>query len=208
MSDFIGLLRASGVVAIVRRPALAVDEALAVVDGLVTAGLGVVEFTLNTPGALEAIEAVARRHDVAVGAGTVLTPHDVDGAADAGAAFVVAPDTDVAVIAQARARGLACMPGAFTATEIRHAMEAGASAAKVFPAGPVGPAYVAALLGPFPGTPLVPTGGIGIGDVVGFLEAGALAVGIGGTLTDDLVRLPEIAQSLAAEVRRAQTAEP
>jgi 2-dehydro-3-deoxyphosphogluconate aldolase / (4S)-4-hydroxy-2-oxoglutarate aldolase len=74
------------------------------------------------------------------------------------------------------------LPGVFTASELGAALGAGAEAVKLFPAGTGGPGHMRALLGPFPGVPVVPTGGIGLDDVGTWLAAGALAVGVGGEL--------------------------
>jgi 2-dehydro-3-deoxyphosphogluconate aldolase / (4S)-4-hydroxy-2-oxoglutarate aldolase len=182
-TDVLTAIRRSRVVAIVRQQTDDLDGVVATAEAVVRGGLPVVEVTLNTPGALEAITQLARRDDAVVGAGTVLTVDEVDAAADAGASFVVSPDVDVAVIARAAARGLVTLPGACTPTEIRRAVTAGADLVKLFPAGPIGgPAYVGAVRGPFRDVGLVPTGGIGLGDVEGYLVAGAVAVGLSAAL--------------------------
>lgn len=176
-------IRGARVVAIVRRSDDDLEAVLATAGALADGGLPVVEVTLNTPRALEAIARLAGRDDVVAGAGTVLTVDDVDAVADAGARFVVSPDVDEAVIARAAARGLVSLPGACTPTEIRRAVDAGADLVKLFPAGPVGgPAYVQAVRGPFRDVGLVPTGGIGLEEVPRYLEAGAVAVGLSSAL--------------------------
>jgi 2-dehydro-3-deoxyphosphogluconate aldolase / (4S)-4-hydroxy-2-oxoglutarate aldolase len=193
------------VVAIVRRRTALGDEAVGMVETLVAEGLRVVEITVDTPGALEAIASLSTRLDAVVGAGTVRTSEDVDAVADAGARFIVAPGTDAAVLTRAHARGLATLPGALTPTEIDQASGLGADLVKLFPAGPLGPEYLRALLGPFPGVRFVPTGGIGLDDVRAYLDAGAAAVGIASALTgDDPSGLVQRARRVVAQVRASE----
>jgi Entner-Doudoroff aldolase len=175
-------LRASGVIAVLRLR----DHALAVelCEALVRGGIDVLELTQDDPGALEALRAVAAAlpEHVLVGAGTVTDPASVPALADAGARFVVAPNVDARVIAAALEAGLAPLPGACTATEVAAALAAGAGIVKLFPAGPLGPAYLRALRGPFEGVAFVPTGGIAHDAVGEWIAAGACAVGLGSDL--------------------------
>jgi Entner-Doudoroff aldolase len=160
------------------------DRTLPVLETLVDAGIRCLEVTMNTPGALATVRSARASLDrrVEVGVGTVLSPEEVDGAADAGADFIVCPDTRAEVAERASARGLAYYPGALTPTEIGAAWDLGAAAVKVFPAGRLGAAYLRELRGPFPEIRLLPTGGIGSGNAREFLDAGAIAVGVGGSL--------------------------
>lgn len=108
-------------------------------------------------------------------------PDDVDAAADAGAAYLLSPVVDSATLQAAQRRGLPFVAGASTPTEIWAAWRAGASAVKVFPAHELGgPSYLRAVRGPLPGIVLLPTGGIEVTEVADYLNAGAVAVGIGG----------------------------
>jgi 2-dehydro-3-deoxyphosphogluconate aldolase / (4S)-4-hydroxy-2-oxoglutarate aldolase len=157
---------------------------------LVQGGAPAMELTLNEPleEALAAIAALARVADglgALVGAGTVLSVDAASRAVDAGARFIVAPDTDLAVIGWCAARGVPCFPGALTPTEIVAAWNAGASAVKLFPAATVGPAYLGLLSGPFPEIPIVPTGGVSAATAADWIAAGAVAVGMGGWLIGD-----------------------
>lgn len=201
IAETLDAVRRSRVVAIVRMPRLEPDVAVGIAETLVDAGLPVVEFTLNTGGALSAIEAVARRVPTCVvGAGTVLSVDEAARAVDAGARLLVAPGTDPEVIAEARRSGALAVPGAFTATEVLRATAAGAEAVKVFPVGPVGPAYLEALRGPLSDVPFVPTGGLGLDDIAPFIAAGATAVGLGGCLVRPADPLDGLADR-AAQVR-------
>ncbi|WP_432502002.1 bifunctional 4-hydroxy-2-oxoglutarate aldolase/2-dehydro-3-deoxy-phosphogluconate aldolase [Kineococcus arenarius] len=129
---------------------------------LVAGGLPVAEITFRTPAAEESIRRVAARGDVLVGAGTVLTPAQVDRAVAAGAAYVVSPGLSRAVVERCAEHGVPVLPGAVTATEVQAALELGVGTVKFFPAGTSGgPAAVRALSAPFPDVRFVPTGGVG-----------------------------------------------
>ncbi|MHB8451741.1 MAG: bifunctional 4-hydroxy-2-oxoglutarate aldolase/2-dehydro-3-deoxy-phosphogluconate aldolase [Mycobacteriales bacterium] len=144
------------------------------------AGLRVIEITLDSARALDQIAAVARDvPGLLVGAGTTLSVQDVHGAADAGAGFVVSPLLDLAVVAAARQRGVAAVPGGVTPTELVAGWQAGASLVKLFPAGPLGTGYLRALRGPLSDMSVLVTGGIGVADVRDWVRSGAQAVGLG-----------------------------
>ena len=151
------------------------------VDALVRGGIELVEITTDTPGVFDAVSAAAGSGKT-VGVGTVLTAEQVRAAAVAGARFVVSPGLIPEVIDAAHELGLEPMPGVFTATELIDAMRAGASVMKLFPASYGGPRYLRVLRGPFPATPLVPTGGIRLDEVASYIAAGATAVALGSEL--------------------------
>jgi 2-dehydro-3-deoxyphosphogluconate aldolase/(4S)-4-hydroxy-2-oxoglutarate aldolase len=178
-------LRATGVVAILRGGDGRHVERVAAT--LVETGVACVEITTNTPGWADAVTGLRASYDDAVvGVGTVLTGDDVARAADAGATFVVAPNTDEAVGAAADRAGLGWLPGAFTPTEVVRAWRAGATAVKLFPAAEAGgPAYLAALRAPLADVPIIPTGGVDAGQAVAYLRGGAVAVGAGSPLLGD-----------------------
>ncbi len=172
-----------GLVAILRgvRP----DEVLALGGVLREAGFRVIEVPLNSPDPFTSIERLARAYgaDALIGAGTVLTPHDVDRVADAGARLVLAPNFDAAVVARAKARGLATMPGVATPTEAFAALAAGADTLKMFPAELLGPPVVRAWRSVLPaGTPLFAVGGVGRANLAAFKAAGVRGAGIGSSL--------------------------
>ena len=180
-------VRQSGVVAIMRHTEASL--AVEVAEALLRGGVEVVEVTLNTAGATGMISALSKQFGdrMLVGAGTVLTPDAVRQATDAGATFIVAPNTDLKVIETCNRMGIPVFPGAFTPTEVVTAWEAGADAVKVFPVSSVGPRYIKDLRGPLPDIPLVPTGGITAENCVEFIRAGAIAVGGGSDLVDKAV---------------------
>jgi 2-dehydro-3-deoxyphosphogluconate aldolase / (4S)-4-hydroxy-2-oxoglutarate aldolase len=185
------------------------SRAEAVVDVLLENGIRSLELTLTTKGALEVVERLAARvpADTDLGMGTVLTADEVDRAVDAGARFVVSPSVVPAVIEAATRHGIASYPGAFTPTEIHTAWTAGASAVKLFPGGALGPEYLKAVRAPLPDIPLVPTGGVAVEAVGAWLDAGAVALGLGGPLIGDalapdgdLDALAQRARAIAAAV--------
>lgn len=151
---------------------------------LVEAGVGVVEITLDDPGALAAIERARGRGDVTVLAGTVRRAEQVDAAFAAGAEAIVGPAYVPAVVERAAELGIPAIPGALTPTEVEAAWAGGAALVKLFPAGPGGPRYVRDLLAPLADVPLLATGGVDASNALAFLEAGAVAVGVGSALAD------------------------
>jgi 2-dehydro-3-deoxyphosphogluconate aldolase / (4S)-4-hydroxy-2-oxoglutarate aldolase len=176
-------LTRDGLVPVIRAESATI--ALRIVEALVAGGIRTLEITMTVPDALDAIRAVADRFGDAVllGAGTVTSRELAEGAVDAGAEFLVTPCVVPEVIAVARARDVAVLPGALTPTEIFAAWSLGGDIIKVFPASNVGGAsYVRALKGPFPQIPLCPTGGVNLQTIADFVRAGAVAVGVGGEL--------------------------
>lgn len=138
-----------------------VDEAAPLALALREGGLPVLEVTLRTPAALDAISAMARVPGVRVGAGTVLSAHDAARAKAAGADFAVAPGATPGLIAASVAQELPLMPGAATASEVMTLQERGYSMLKFFPAEAAGGTrMLSALTGPLPRVRFCPTGGI------------------------------------------------
>lgn len=158
------------------------EHAPTVVAAAISAGLAVIEVTLDSLDALGQIRSISGV-GVTVGVGTVTEPGQVGPAVEAGARFVVAPVVDGAVIAECTARGIPCVPGAATPTEILHAVSLGATAVKVFPARQLGgPGYLRAIREPLRHPSLVPTGGVDLDNAAAFIEAGAVALGVGSSM--------------------------
>lgn len=147
-------------------------------EALLAGGLPVAEVTLRVDGALDALRAMASL-DLTVGAGTVVTPDQVDQVVDAGAAFVVSPGLHPAVLERCAQRGVPGVPGVATASDLMQAAGLGLETVKLFPADLVGgPAAVKAFAGPFPAMRFVPTGGVGPAVLSSYLSLPAvLAVG-------------------------------
>ena len=177
--DLLGRERASAILRTDDRAAAA-----AAMDAAVAGGFRVVEFTLTIPDAYGLIAEFARRPDLVVGAGTVLEVEEARRAVEAGARFLVSPVTDEAVIAAARALGVAAMPGAHTPTEMLRAHRAGAPLVKLFPAPAGGPVWLRSALAPLPFLKVVPTNGVDADNVGAWLAAGAWAAGFTAPLFD------------------------
>lgn len=145
-------------------PVIVLDDprqARPLADALLAGGISCAEITLRTPAGLAAVAELASRDDLLVGAGTVLTAHQVDAAVDAGAQFIVSPGLGLDVVDRARRRGVTVLPGVATATELQAAAGAGLGAVKFFPAGALGGlGMLDALSGPFPGMRFMPSGGV------------------------------------------------
>lgn len=184
------------------RGAPLVDACRAAVRG----GLTVLEITLTTPGALEAISILSRDDGVVVGGGTVLTCDDARAVAEAGGRFALSPAFDPEVVDEAHRLGLLAVPGTATATEILAAHRHGARLVKVFPAAALGgPAFLRAIRGPLPNIPLVPTNGITADTIRDYIAAGAVAVGVGGEVFPDNFTLEHV-EDAARRIRRAMDA--
>ena len=199
-----------GIVGIIRVQSSA--ELLRIAQALYRGGLCCLEITMNTPGALKAIEEVGHNlPEIIMGAGTVLDAISAREAILAGAQFLVTPTVKLDVLEVAHRYGVPAIIGAMTPTEILTAWEAGADMVKVFPASVLGPKYLQEIHGPLPQIPLVPTGGITADNAGDFIRAGAVAVCVGSWLVDKkaIVEgrfevLTERARQLVEAVRKAR----
>lgn len=177
-------------------------------DALVQGGLPCAEITFRTAAAADAIKAMAARGDIAVGAGTVVTPDQVDRAVDAGARFIVSPGFSAAVVKRSQELGVPVYPGAATATEIQMALDAGLRTVKFFPAEQLGgAAMVKALAAPFRQVTFIPTGGVTTGNLDRYLALpSVLAVGGTWMVAADLLKnrdWAEVTRRTRAAVERA-----
>ena len=151
----------------------------------VEGGFSVIEFTLNTPGALELITQFRSMDEsLLVGAGTVMTPQAAKEAVNSGAQFIVSPVCDPAVIRKAGEMEVVSIPGTQTPTEMQRAHETGADFVKLFPAPPNVAEYIRYVLGPQPHLKIFPTSGVNLDNMLEVLEAGAAGVGFVGPLFD------------------------
>ena len=161
------------------------DEVLAQADVLLAAGFDCIEVPTNSPQWERSVEALVRHvgERALVGAGTVWRPEQLQALLDAGGRLMVTPHTDAALVAHARDAGLVTAIGCATATEAFTAMAAGAQALKLFPAGALGTACVAALRSVLPiDVPLFAVGGIRPDNLAEFVRAGCSGAGLGGEL--------------------------
>jgi len=184
-SEVMAKIREVGLVPVLRADSEV--EALEIAYALEAGGVTVLEVTMTVPGAVDAIRRLANEAGdrILVGAGTVLDPETARACMLAGAQFIVSPSLNVKTIEICRRYSIAVFPGGLTPTEIVTAWEAGADAVKVFPCSAVGGAkYLKAIKAPLPQIELIPTGGVSLATAAEFLEAGAIALGVGGDLVD------------------------
>jgi 2-dehydro-3-deoxyphosphogluconate aldolase / (4S)-4-hydroxy-2-oxoglutarate aldolase len=176
-------LRTEKVVALIR--AESPDGLLDCAKALAEGGLTSIELTMTTPGAIRMLEkASAELPEFLFGLGTVLDAETARAGILAGAKFIVTPALRPDVITLCRRYSVPVFAGAFTPTEIVNAWEAGADAAKVFPAEFFGPAYIKSIKAPLPHIELLPTGGVNAENVGEFLKAGAFATAAGSSLVE------------------------
>jgi 2-dehydro-3-deoxyphosphogluconate aldolase/(4S)-4-hydroxy-2-oxoglutarate aldolase len=178
-------IAATGLVPVLR--AQSTEEALALARAMYAGGVDIIEVTTTIPNAREVLEKLKDEfgESILLGAGTVTTTEHCCDLIDAGAEFVVSPSLHPDVIAQTKERGKLMISGALTPTEIITAWRAGADVVKVFPCSAMGGAsYLRAIKAPFPEIKLVPTGGVTLATARDFLDAGAMALGVGGDLVN------------------------
>jgi 2-dehydro-3-deoxyphosphogalactonate aldolase len=170
-------------VAIIR--GVAPDEAEAIGNAIYEAGIRIIEVPLNSPDPLGSIEKLARKfgESMLVGAGTVLNAHQVADVKSAGGRIIVSPNANLAVVSATAAAGLVASPGYFTPTEAFAAIDAGATALKLFPAEAASPTVLKAQLAVIPKEiPVMVVGGVKPDNMRPWLDAGAFGFGLGGGL--------------------------
>jgi len=161
------------------------DEVDAIGDALFDAGIRIVEVPFNSPDPLASLVRLATKFGdrALIGAGTVLEPEQVQAVADAGGRLVVSPNTNVEVISETAAAGLVSCPGYFTPSDAFDALEAGATALKLFPAEGASPAVLKAHRAVLPkDLSVIVVGGIHPGNMQPWIEAGANGFGLGSAL--------------------------
>ena len=179
------------------------QDVLPIIIALYEGGIRLVEITLNSPGALVSIDAVAKQMEgkMLVGAGTVLDAETARAAINSGAQFIISPSVDEQTIKVTKALNVVSIPGAFTATEIVQAHKMGGDIIKLFPAS-AGLSYFKDIRGPLNHIPLMPTGGINLQNIVDFYKAGAIAFGIGSALVKPQTLTEQYLQQLIATARQ------
>lgn len=190
-----------GLVAILR--GLKPTEAVAIGQALFEAGIEAIEVPLNSPEPFSSIAGIveALPKTALVGAGTVLTPADVDSLHKAGGRLLVSPNIDAEVMARAMHYGMVTMPGVFTPTEAFQAIRLGASALKFFPASVLGAAGISAMRAVLPAQTVVgAVGGVSEKDFAGYKAAGVTAFGLGSSLFKPGMSVGDVAARAQAAV--------
>ena len=182
-------------------------DAVPLARALVAGGLPAIEVTLRTPAALDAIRAVAEEvPDAVIGAGTLLTPADVDAARAAGSRFLVSPGWSPRLLGAMRDSGVPFLPGVSTASEVVTLLDEGITEMKFFPAEAAGgTAYLKSLSAPLPQARFCPTGGISLASAPSYLALPNVGC-VGGTwmlpsdalAAKDWDRVRELAREAAA----------
>jgi 2-dehydro-3-deoxyphosphogluconate aldolase / (4S)-4-hydroxy-2-oxoglutarate aldolase len=201
-----------GIIAILRG-GFSVDEVLGIADSFISNGVTVLEITLNSPAALEALPQLQNRFgdSALIGAGTVRSTEGWRHAIGQGAAFTVAPNFDPTVAKLAQDNGALHIPGVATASEAVNAFEAGCRMQKLFPAEALGGVrYLKALRGPLDDVDFIPVGDVSIDNMAEYLNAGAVAVGMGSSLipskdwtSEKIATFSRTAQGIIREHRKS-----
>lgn len=199
-----------GLVAVVR--AESSEQALKITDACVKGGVAAIEITFTVPGADQVIRDLAsvyKNGEILLGAGTVMDAETARAAILAGAQYVVSPYLNVETVKLCNRYRVPCMPGAMTIKEVVEAMEAGADIVKIFPGDLFGPAIIKAIRGPIPYAKMMPTGGVSIDNVHEWINAGAVAVGVGSALTKgaktgDYEAITRTAREFIAKIKEAR----
>ncbi|OEC57101.1 2-dehydro-3-deoxy-6-phosphogalactonate aldolase [Pseudomonas sp. AP42] len=194
-------LAQNGLIAILR--GLRPDETQAVGQVLYDAGFRVIEVPLNSPDPYTSIRTLrdSLPADCLIGAGTVLTPEQVEQVKAAGGQVIVMPHSDAKVLRAAKAAGLYLSPGVATPTEAFAALAEGADVLKLFPAEQMGPSVIKAWLAVLPaGTLLLPVGGITPDNMQAFTDAGAKGFGLGSGLFKPGMTVDQVASRAQAYV--------
>ncbi len=186
--NVIEAIREYKIIAIMRK--VPRDRILAAAEALYKGGVRLIEVTFNQESGeidrdtLSAIKEIDKAFNggLFIGAGTVLTEYQVEKAVEAGAQYILSPNTDAAVIRRTKSLGAISIPGAFTPTEIVAAYQAGADFVKVFPAGQLGVGYLNAIIAPLSHIPMIAVGGIDEKNLSEYLGLGIAGVGIGSNI--------------------------
>lgn len=204
-------IKEGGLVAVVR--AENTEQAFKIAEACIAGGVVGLEITFTVPGAAELIKDLVKKYQssgsLIIGAGTVLDPETARAAILAGAQYIVSPCLNVETVKLCNRYQVPCMPGAMTVKEAVECMEAGVDIVKIFPGELFGPAIIKAIKGPLPQVNMMPTGGVSLDNVSDWIKAGAVAVGVGGSLTagaktGDYESITSIARQFMEKIRVAR----
>ena len=180
--DWLKFVKQERIIAVIRSTDLHIGRKMA--HAVAAGGIKLIEITANSDRPWELIESLrAELPHCSIGTGTVLSLSDMRNAIACGAEYIFTPHVDLSLIQAANSAAIPIVPGALTPTETISAWHSGATAVKVFPIQAVGGVdYLKVLQGPIGQIPLIPTGGVTIANAADFIAAGAVAVGIAGSL--------------------------
>jgi len=204
--EIVQKIEESGIVAVIRLNGS--DHLDKIIEALANGGVRVLEITMTTPNAVEIIREISQTlsSEFLIGAGTVLDSDTAEAVINAGSQFIVSPVFKPEIIEIAHKFDKAMMSGAFSATEILAAWEAGADIVKVFPATVVGPGYFKDIHGPLPQIKLTPTGGVTVDNAEEFIRCGAVCLGVGSALLDKKMIQNQEWQGLTERARQFKAA--
>lgn len=184
--ELISAMQDERLVAVIRSKTseLATETAMAAAD----AGVRFVEVTFSVPRAVDVIRTLAKRADLHVGAGTVLSKEQAEQAITAGASFIVSPTLELQLIPLCHQANVACFPAAATPTEVLAALRAGADLVKIFPADLVGGVdFIKQMLGPFPDARFMVSGGVNLINLKDYVRAGVTGICLGSAYLGNLL---------------------
>ncbi|CAA7603240.1 2-dehydro-3-deoxy-phosphogluconate aldolase [Acididesulfobacillus acetoxydans] len=208
--EIVSRIKEGGLVAVVR--AESTEQAFKITEACIAGGVVAIEITFTVPGAADLIKELAAKYKngpIIIGAGTVLDPETARTAILAGAEYIVSPSLSVETVKLCNRYQVPCMPGAMTVKEAVECMEAGADIVKIFPGEVFGPKIIKAIKGPIPQAAMMPTGGVSLDNVEEWIKAGAVAVGVGGSLTagakkGDYESITTIAKQFIEKIKAAR----
>jgi 2-dehydro-3-deoxyphosphogluconate aldolase/(4S)-4-hydroxy-2-oxoglutarate aldolase len=190
-------------IAVIEDPGKAVQLGRTVLE----AGLDLIEITMRTPRAMEAIRAISKEiPEMLVGAGTIFSVPVAKDALSAGARFIVSPHLDEEIVSYCARKRIVCVPGVFTPSEVQRAIKVASRGArlrsvkdlllviKVFPASTGGPGHITAMKAVFPDVRFLPLGGVNAGNLADYIKAGAWAVGGTWICKRDLIEAGDFAK--------------
>ena len=180
------------------------DEIIGIGEALIAAGFEAIEIPLNSPNPFDSIAKLARiaPNNVWIGAGTVLTPENVDRLHDAGGRLLVTPNVDPLVLARAAHHAMVSMPGVLSPTEALLAIKSGASALKFFPASVIGPSGIAAIKAILPHDCVIgAVGGVSEVNFADYMKIGVRTFGLGSSLYKPGFSAAEVAKRAEISVK-------
>lgn len=197
LQEMLDSLKSCPIVAILR--GITPNEVIEVCRALADSGIKFAEITMNSPDAVKSVKLAAEHFDssqICIGAGTVLTPEQVEAVAAAGGKYVISPNCNPVVIRRTKELSLLSCPGVFTPTEALAALDAGADVLKLFPAGRMDPEYIKDMKAVVPAE-FIATGAVGASNIKQYLKF-AVGAGIGSAIYKPGISSMEVSRASKA----------